>query len=59
MFFTGDGSSAIETALKMAFQFWRQSRPARSERTLFIALGEAYHGDTLGVGGVDRFTALF
>jgi adenosylmethionine-8-amino-7-oxononanoate aminotransferase len=62
VFFTGDGSSAIETALKMAFQFWRQSRPARPERTRFIALGEAYHGDTLGaigVGGVDRFTALF
>ncbi|MFM7107585.1 MAG: adenosylmethionine--8-amino-7-oxononanoate transaminase [Planctomycetaceae bacterium] len=62
VFFTGDGSSAIETALKMAFQFWRQAEPARPERTRFIALGEAYHGDTLGaigVGGVDRFTALF
>jgi adenosylmethionine-8-amino-7-oxononanoate aminotransferase len=62
VFFTGDGSSAIETALKMAFQYWRQAEPARSERTRFIALGEAYHGDTLGaigVGGVDRFTALF
>lgn len=62
VFFTGDGSSAIETALKMAYQFWRQAEPARPERTRFIALGEAYHGDTLGaigVGGVDRFTALF
>ncbi len=62
VFFSGDGSSAIETALKMAFQFWRQAEPARPERTRFIAIGEAYHGDTLGaigVGGVDRFTALF
>ena len=62
VFFTGDGSSAIETALKMAFQFWRQAEPARPGRTRFIAIGEAYHGDTLGaigVGGVGRFTALF
>ena len=46
----------------MAFQFWRQTSPARPEKTRFIAIGEAYHGDTLGavgVGGVDRFTAMF
>jgi len=62
VFFSGDGSSAIETALKMAFQFWLQSDPPRPERTRFVAIGEAYHGDTLGaigVGGVDRFTAMF
>ncbi len=62
VFFTGDGSSAIETALKMAFQFWRQAETPRPERTRFVAIGEAYHGDTLGaigVGGVDRFTAMF
>jgi adenosylmethionine-8-amino-7-oxononanoate aminotransferase len=62
VFFTGDGSSAIETALKMAFQFWRQSEVPQPGRTRFVAVGEAYHGDTLGaigVGGVDRFTAMF
>jgi adenosylmethionine-8-amino-7-oxononanoate aminotransferase len=62
VFFSGDGSSAIEAALKMAFQFWRQASPPQPDRTTFIAIGEAYHGDTLGaigVGGVDRFTALF
>jgi adenosylmethionine-8-amino-7-oxononanoate aminotransferase len=62
VFFTGDGSSAIEAALKMAFQYWLQVAPAESPRTTFIAIGEAYHGDTLGaigVGGVDRFTAMF
>jgi len=62
VFFTGDGSSAIEAALKMAFQYWRQSEPPQPGRTRFIAIGEAYHGDTLGaigVGGVDRFTAMF
>jgi adenosylmethionine-8-amino-7-oxononanoate aminotransferase len=62
VFFSGDGSSAIEAALKMAFQFWRQAAAPQPDRTRFIAIGEAYHGDTLGaigVGGVDRFTALF
>jgi adenosylmethionine-8-amino-7-oxononanoate aminotransferase len=62
VFFSDDGSTAIEAALKMAFQFWRQTRPARPEKTRFIAIDEAYHGDTLGavgIGGVDRFTAMF
>ncbi|MEX0668849.1 MAG: adenosylmethionine--8-amino-7-oxononanoate transaminase [Pirellulales bacterium] len=62
VFFSGDGSSAIETALKMAFQYWTQSEPPQPNRTRFVAIGEAYHGDTLGaigVGGVDRFTAMF
>jgi adenosylmethionine---8-amino-7-oxononanoate aminotransferase len=62
IFFSDDGSTAIEAALKMAFQFWRQTSPARPEKTRFIAIDEAYHGDTLGavgVGGVDRFTAMF
>jgi adenosylmethionine-8-amino-7-oxononanoate aminotransferase len=62
VFFSDDGSTAIEAALKMAFQFWRQASPARPEKTRFIAIDEAYHGDTLGavgVGGVDRFTAMF
>ena len=62
VFFTGDGSSAIEAALKMAFQYWRQADPPQPARKRFVAIGEAYHGDTLGaigVGGVDRFTAMF
>jgi adenosylmethionine-8-amino-7-oxononanoate aminotransferase len=62
VFFSGDGSSAIETALKMAFQYWLQTDPPQPARTRFVAIGEAYHGDTLGaigVGGVDRFTAMF
>ena len=62
VFFTGDGSSAIEAALKMAFQYWRQVDPPQPAKTRFVAIGEAYHGDTLGaigVGGVDRFTAMF
>jgi adenosylmethionine-8-amino-7-oxononanoate aminotransferase len=61
-FFSSDGSSAVEAALKMAFQYWLQADQPQPSRTKFIAIGEAYHGDTLGaigVGGVDRFTAMF
>ena len=61
-FFSSDGSSAIEVALKMAFQYWRQCEHPQAKKTKFIALGEAYHGDTLGaasVGGIPRFHAIF
>ncbi|MBS0210868.1 MAG: adenosylmethionine--8-amino-7-oxononanoate transaminase [Planctomycetes bacterium] len=62
VFFSDDGSTAIEAALKMAFQYWRQCPTPRPEKTCYAALGEAYHGDTLGsvsVGGMPRFHALF
>jgi len=62
VFFSSDGSSAVEVALKMAFQYWRQRENPQSEKTRFLALGEAYHGDTLGsasVGGIPRFHTLF
>src|SRR3954464_11035806 len=62
VFYSDDGATAVEVALKMAFQYWRQRRDPRPERTLFLALNGAYHGDTLGdvsVGGVDRFHAAF
>jgi adenosylmethionine-8-amino-7-oxononanoate aminotransferase len=62
VFFASDGSSAVEVALKMAFQYWRQCERPRPAKTKFIALGEAYHGDTIGsasVGGIPRFHALF
>jgi len=62
VFFSDDGATAVEVALKMAFQYWRQCPEPRPEKTSFLALGEAYHGDTLGsvaVGGVERFHALF
>lgn len=62
VFFSDDGATAVEVALKMAFQYWRQKDPAEPGRTRFLALGGAYHGDTLGdvsVGGVERFHAMF
>ena len=62
VFFSDDGATAVEVALKMAFQYWRQKENPEPDRTRFIALGDAYHGDTLGdvsVGGVARFHAMF
>ncbi len=62
VFFSDDGATAVEVAVKMAFQYWRQRRDPRPEKTLYVALGDAYHGDTLGsvsVGGVERFHAMF
>jgi len=62
VFFSSDGSSAIEVALKAAFQYWRQCERPRPEKTKYIALGEAYHGDTIGsasVGGIARFQGIF
>lgn len=55
-FFSDDGSTALEVALKMSLQFSQQN--GRSERRRIIAFEKAYHGDTLGassVGGVSRF----
>ena len=59
VFFAGDGSSAVEVALKMAYQASIQSGHGRP---LFVHLAEAYHGDTLGavsVGGVELFHATY
>lgn len=45
-FFSDDGSTAMEAALKMAYQFFQQN--GAPERKTFISLGAAYHGDTVG-----------
>ncbi len=62
VFFSDDGATAVEVAVKMALQYWRQRKNPRPEKTCYLALGEAYHGDTLGgvsLGGVERFHAMF
>jgi adenosylmethionine-8-amino-7-oxononanoate aminotransferase len=62
VFFSDDGATAVEVALKMAFQYWRQKPEPEPRRSLFLGLGGAYHGDTLGdasVGGVELFHAMF
>jgi adenosylmethionine-8-amino-7-oxononanoate aminotransferase len=60
VFYSDSGSTAAEIALKMAFQYWRQTGDER--RTRFVCLRDAYHGDTLGsvsVGGIDLFHSLY
>ena len=60
VFYSDRGSTAVEIALKMAFQWWAQR--GETERTGFICLENAYHGDTLGavsVGGIDLFHSLY
>jgi len=62
VFYASDGSSAVEIALKTAFQYWQQCETPRPEKTQYIALSQAYHGDTLGsasVGGIERFNGIF
>ena len=62
VFFSDSGASAVEVALKLAFQYWRQCERPEPTRTKFLALEAAYHGDTLGsvsVSGVARFHAMF
>ncbi len=63
VFYSDSGSTAVEVALKMAFQWWAQrSEKGSSRRRGYICLRDAYHGDTLGsvsVGGIDLFHACY
>jgi adenosylmethionine-8-amino-7-oxononanoate aminotransferase len=63
VFYSDNGSTAVEVALKMAYQYWRQRRrDPRPEKRRFLHLTQAYHGDTVGavsVGGIDLFHATF
>ncbi len=58
--FAADGAAAVEQALKIAFQYWvNRGEPARCR---FLALGDAYHGDTVGalsLGDGGFSTAIF
>lgn len=58
--FTDNGSSAIEAAMKMSFQYHYQTGQPQKKR--FMALSDAYHGETLGalsIGGVDLYSQLY
>ena len=60
VFYSDNGSTAVEIALKMAYQYWQHK--GESQRKLFIHFDKAYHGDTIGamsVGGIDSFHTTF
>ena len=60
VFFSDDGSTAIECAVKMAVQSWQHR--GQPQRHRFIAFSNAYHGDTMGassLGGINAFHGRF
>lgn len=60
VFYSDNGSTAVEVALKMAYQYCAQS--GKHKKSKFIALKNSYHGDTLGavsVGGVDVYHKIY
>ena len=60
VFFVDNGSAAVEAALKMSFQYWQQS--GRPEKTKFVSISEAYHGETVGalsVGGCELYRDVY
>jgi adenosylmethionine---8-amino-7-oxononanoate aminotransferase len=57
VFFSDNGSTAVEVALKMAYQFW--CHRGEPQRTRFIAFEHGYHGDTFGAMAVGRDPLFF
>jgi adenosylmethionine-8-amino-7-oxononanoate aminotransferase len=60
VFYTDDGSTAMEAALKMAYQYWQLK--GKPKKTKFVKLQDAYHGDTIGsvsIGGIELFHSMF
>lgn len=60
VFYSDNGSTAVEVALKIAYQYWVQV--GQPQRDKFIALKNSYHGDTIGsvsVGGVDLYHKVY
>ena len=62
VFYSDDGATAVEVALKIAFQYQKQAKDGDPKKEKFISLKNAYHGDTLGavsVGGIDIFHSIY
>ena len=62
VFYSDSGSTAVEIALKIAFQYQRQAEDGDPEKKKFISLYNSYHGDTIGsvsVGGINLFHSMY
>jgi adenosylmethionine-8-amino-7-oxononanoate aminotransferase len=62
VFYSDNGSTAMEIAVKMAFQYYQHKGEPFNRKTKFICFKNAYHGDTIGavsVGGIDLFHEVF
>ncbi len=60
VFYSDNGSTAMEVAIKIAYQYWVNR--GDTKRTRFLSLENAYHGDTIGavsIGGIDLFHACY
>jgi adenosylmethionine-8-amino-7-oxononanoate aminotransferase len=60
VFFSDNGSTAVETALKISFQYWQNINVKNKKK--FVCLDYGYHGDTFGamsVSGISRFNQVF
>jgi adenosylmethionine-8-amino-7-oxononanoate aminotransferase len=60
VFYSDDGSTSVEVAVKMAYGYWHHK--GQPQRNRFIALRNAYHGDTIGavsLGGIDLFHSVY
>lgn len=58
VFYSDNGSTAVEVAIKIAFGFWQRKGGAARKKRKFVSFQSAYHGDTIGavsVGGIDLF----
>jgi len=60
VFYSDNGSTAVEIAIKMAYQYWQNT--GQKKKTHLVHLSNSYHGDTLGsvsVGGIDLFHKVY